>query len=368
MLSFPNRQNICRLPATEGNGFPRRERQQGGVVWAKALMLGDESVPLASGIAHVMVRDERTGENTTAFLERGPAEYPETKGLLYLPLPNPKDPDADFNVSLEASDHYGRYCQPYCLNSTTEKFQVCEPKLVLRSQLGGAVGAPASNISFTHQLSARKFLDMDLSVHPSRWKLESPFLVFSCQRKLLNSALAKDVTAQLLPPALSAAGQKPAEEISAQPQPHVWFRVGLLKRAGSGRDLDQLQIETEDVQNPNEVFVSSVPRARSSFDQSVLFVRARNPLLLPAMAVTVRVSVRQAGMRIGCEVRCNLADEASQEPAEECQSRVRLHADPRLSQEQVFSPEVAYLPFLGWRMVGHPSEWRLRMPYLALYC
>lgn len=35
-----------------------------------------------------------------------------------------------------------------------------------------------------------------------------------------------------------------------------------------------------------------------------------------------------------------------------CLPQVRLHSIPELSQEQAFSPELSYLPYLGWRMIG----------------
>lgn len=115
-------QNTCRLPATDGNGFERRELRPQGVVWAKTLMLGDGDEPLLSPIAHIAVLDEAGGTETTVFQERQP-QYPELPGLLYLPLPHPRQ-GAAYNVTLDARDHYGRYCQSHCYNTTTNKYQV----------------------------------------------------------------------------------------------------------------------------------------------------------------------------------------------------------------------------------------------------
>jgi hypothetical protein len=35
-----------------------------------------------------------------------------------------------------------------------------------------------------------------------------------------------------------------------------------------------------------------------------------------------------------------------------CDSTIRLHNVPELSQEKVFTPDLNYLPYLGWRMIG----------------
>uniref|UniRef100_A0A1I8B1K7 Tyrosinase copper-binding domain-containing protein n=1 Tax=Meloidogyne hapla TaxID=6305 RepID=A0A1I8B1K7_MELHA len=323
-------QNVCRLPATEGNGFLRRERRFENVVWAKTLMLTEGSNGMSSGIAHVT-------------------------GLLYLPLPNPKEANADFNVSLEASDHYGRYCQSYCLNATTDKYQVCVPQLVLRSALISKT--PTSNISFTHQLSARKFLDMDLSVHPKHWKVHSPFIVFNCQRKLLNSAMVKEITERLSPP------------IEHQIPTHVWFRVGLISKAGSSQlfDSEELQIEAEEIGHPFELFSTSLRRARSVFDQGILFLRASNPFLQKERSATVKVSIRRRGQRMECDALCDRSQGNSLTSKNYCDSTVRLHTEPELS-EDVFATDLSYMPYLGWRMIGHASEWRFQMPFLTLSC
>jgi hypothetical protein len=64
------------------------------------------------------------------------------------------------------------------------------------------------------------------------------------------------------------------------------------------------QIEAEEIGNPVELFISSVGRARSTYDQSVVFVRVRNPLV-NLSGVTVRISIRKDGLRIVCDARCN---------------------------------------------------------------
>jgi hypothetical protein len=69
-------QNICRIPATEGNGFARRENHPTGVVWTKTLMLGDDDQPLSSGIAHVTIRNGLGHDDSVAYIQRA-TYYPE---------------------------------------------------------------------------------------------------------------------------------------------------------------------------------------------------------------------------------------------------------------------------------------------------
>lgn len=70
-------QSTCRIPATAGNGFVRKEKKPtSGVVWAKTLMLTDGDQPLTSGIAHITVRDEVTNDNTTVYIQKQ-TQYPE---------------------------------------------------------------------------------------------------------------------------------------------------------------------------------------------------------------------------------------------------------------------------------------------------
>ena len=54
--------------------------------------------------------------------------------------------------------------------------------------------------------------------------------------------------------------------------------------------------------------------------------------------------------------------------SESCDGSVALHKDPARSAEATFSSDASLLPVLGWRMVGHPTTWTHRLPYLALTC
>ena len=127
-------QNTCQLPAAEAsdapavvataeNAEPHHERhRRAGIVWAKTLLLGEGDRPLLSGAAHVTVNDHVSGEQSIAH-EQKSARFPEPAGIVYLPLPHPRE-DAAYNVTLDARDQYGRYCQSYCLSSKHERYQV----------------------------------------------------------------------------------------------------------------------------------------------------------------------------------------------------------------------------------------------------
>lgn len=215
-------QGLCRIPATEGNGFERKEKKQSGVVWAKTLMLTDDDQPLTSGIAHILVKDE-AGNEALAYIQKS-TEYPEVPGQVYLPLPHPRE-GLSYNVSLEARDHYGRYCQSYCFNETVERYQVCEPKLVMKAR----PDSTSSNISFTHSSNSKRFLDMDLSTHPSQWSVRTPFMVFACHRKMIDSAQIVSISEQV----------KPIIDNTE----YVWFRVNVMKKANSVVDIDESEVK-----------------------------------------------------------------------------------------------------------------------------
>lgn len=206
---------------TEKDVTEKKEQRKTGVVWAKALLLGDGEQPLLTATAHITVTDHISGENSTVFLQKS-SQYPELPGLVYLPLPHPRD-NLNYDVTLDARDEFGRYCQSYCLNGTTDKYQVCEPKLTLKTQ----PGLKASNISYTHSFNSRRFLDMDLSTHPSEWKVVTPYMVFTCYRKVVNSDAIKQI-ADLSPPM----------ELTE----YVWFRVNVMKKSGSAVNLEDAEV------------------------------------------------------------------------------------------------------------------------------
>lgn len=92
-------------------------------------------------------------------------------------------------------------------------------------------------------------------------------------------------------------------------------------------------------------------------------MRVKNPKIFHN-GVRVRVLFRNGGTRVECDVVCNLNSTKN----ENCDSHVLLHEEPSRSMESIFTSEPAYLQWLGWKVVGHPSEWQFKMPYLSFYC
>lgn len=113
---------------TETATVEKKVQHKSGVVWAKTLLLGENEQPLLTGSAHIIISDQITGDNSTVYLQKS-SQYPELPGLVYLPLPHPRD-NLYYNVTLDARDEFGRYCQSYCLNGTTDRYQVKDFKMV----------------------------------------------------------------------------------------------------------------------------------------------------------------------------------------------------------------------------------------------
>lgn len=106
-------------------------------------------------------------------------------------------------------------------------------------------------------------------------------------------------------------------------------------------------------------------RARSLYDQSIAFVRAKNPRVF-RRGVNVRISIREDNKRIPCEAKCNMGSEGGTES--KCDGTVFLHERPMQSQEKIYASDPSYLQLLGWKMIGHPADWGLTMAYLSFYC
>lgn len=71
-----------------------------------------------------------------------------------------------------------------------------------------------------------------------------------------------------------------------------------------------MKLEVQDLDAPDDLWISSMKRARSAYDQSVVYVRARNPRVF-RKGVAVRVSIRADGKRLQCETRCNVVSLSS---------------------------------------------------------
>jgi hypothetical protein len=72
---------------------------------------------------------------------------------------------------------------------------------------------------------------MDLSVHPSEWTVTTPYLVFSCHRHMVSSDAIKQL-----------ADMSPPMELTE----YVWFRVNVMKKAGSAVNLDDAEVGFRD--------------------------------------------------------------------------------------------------------------------------
>ncbi|CAB3405794.1 unnamed protein product [Caenorhabditis bovis] len=307
-------------------------------VWAKTVMIDENGSGVIDDLARITVRDLETNESVTVF-NYGEYTFPEISGTVYLNLPKPRGSQTK-RVSLEAVDQYGRYCQSQCYNSTSERFQVCQPMLNISMKFDKHV----SPISFTHSMSSRTFLDTDLSVHPRLLKPQMPYMVFICARKLITSAMIFDL----------------AESVRAQisRESFVFFRITLFRQPFSNY---QIEVVPQAIDGP--IWTSSVEKATSAFDPNVIFVQAPNPELHRG-GVRVLVSILEDNQRVSCTIKCTLKDGSMRE----CDGNVDLHSDSSLSDEDVFTTDLTALSVLGWNMKGHPTQWRHKVPYLAFHC
>src|SRR4051794_39528116 len=92
--------------------------------------------------------------------------------------------------------------------------------------------------------------------------------------------------------------------------------------------------------NPSPTWSSPVKRARSAYDQSILFVRApnpRSPTHLPT-GVQVAVSILDGnGTPSDCEMLCVVDSVVRRGVEEKCNGEITLHEREELSQEKVFT-------------------------------
>jgi len=68
------------------------------------------------------------------------------------------------------------------------------------------------------------------------------------------------------------------------------------------------KVEAEEIGGGHfEIYSTSLRRARSVFDQGILFLRASNPFLQKGREVTVKVGIRKGGggQRIKCDALCD---------------------------------------------------------------
>ncbi|ETN73317.1 hypothetical protein NECAME_04315 [Necator americanus] len=257
------------------------------------------------------------------------------KGIVYLSIPKPRAGLIQ-EVTFEALDGYGRYCQAHCYNATAERYQVCQPRLKI-----GVRSESSSGISYTHSLSSRRFLDVDLSVHPRQITVSAPFIVFACSRKLMTSSMITSLAENTRPP--------------QSREPYVWFRVTVRRHVSQN-----LQVEA--ASSTGSVWSSSVRKAASPFDPNLIFVQAPNPDVNGG-GVKVTVTILEGGMRIKCAIKCTKKDGSLRI----CDGSVQLHSEPALSEEDVYTSDQGALNLLGWNMRGHPAQWRHKKIFYAKF-
>ncbi|VDM47319.1 unnamed protein product [Toxocara canis] len=270
-------------------------------------------------------------------------------GLIYVAIPKPRDFFPQ-QVQLHARDQYGRYCQSHCYNATSDRYEICQPYITLRTILDGSM-----NLSYSHSVASRRYLDVDLSAHPSQLRVHMPNIVFACTRKMLKSDAIKEMSEELRPP--------------ASQDNYVWLRVSVYTRLGPGHiDRQRLQVEVFDEEDKPVVWRQSITRLQPSFDPNIVFIRVRNPAIYKE-GVSVRVTLLIDNMPANCDKRCYvhayLQDEGVQR---DCEGTIFLHNDASRSDEHVFSADESALELLGWKMVGHPVLWTHRSAFLNFYC
>uniref|UniRef100_A0A8R1HSY3 Uncharacterized protein n=1 Tax=Caenorhabditis japonica TaxID=281687 RepID=A0A8R1HSY3_CAEJA len=306
-------------------------------VWAKTVLLDEDGKGIEDELARVIITDMDTNQTLTVF-QSGDSLFPEIPGTVYLSVPKPRAGKLS-RVSMEARDQFGRYCQAQCMNTTSERYQVCQPNLNI--SLNSDTSAP---VSFTHSMHSRRFLDNDLSVHPRQIHPDMPAIVFVCSRKLVTSVMIKNAAENVRAPVST--------------ENYVFFRVAVYRENNVN-----YQIEVAPQSDIGPPFSSSIEKAASSFDPNIVFVQAPNPELHHA-GVRVQVSILSNGNRVNCQIKCTEKDGSMHD----CSGDVDLHLDPTLSKEDVFTSDPHSLPVLGWNMRGHPSLWRHKMPFLSFHC
>ncbi|VDN55943.1 unnamed protein product [Dracunculus medinensis] len=268
------------------------------IVYAKTVLIGKSGLPLTDPRCYVEIRNMlKNGDIIRNYVEKS-IKSPEIPGLIYLTMPKPHTGLSQI-VQLEARDQYGRYCQMYCYNISSDNFDVCEPKITIDVRFPNG-----TNLSYTHSASSRKYLDVDLSFHPSKITIRTPNIVFLCTTKLLA------------------------------------------------------QIEVRDENNKNN-WRSSIQQIRSIDDFNIIFVRVPNPFATMKLT-SIKISITQDGKKVNCDTKCL--------SMKKCDATVNLSTDASFSDEQIFTTDRSMIEVLGWNMTGHPSLWTHKMTYLNFYC
>jgi hypothetical protein len=270
------------------------------------------------------------------------------QGIAYISLPKPTK-DLIIKAQIDAVDIYNRRCQSYCRNASV--YQVCDGAIRI-----GDTASTSSNLSFSHDLIARRFLDATIVGHRNAWRVDAPFIVFLCRN--LIDARSPIVIANAVRPAPPSIRHA-----------YVWLRVLVLDRQQPFMtSVHGAKIESRNRDDASDIWMASIDETdiRSPYDHSIVYVRARNPHRSGGASSTVNISIAALN-RDGyfCESKCvddNVVDEQL------CIGDVHLNASSNDTSSLPYTDDETMRPFLGWTLTGHPTQWTHQLTTLHFYC
>uniref|UniRef100_A0AAF5DS07 Tyrosinase copper-binding domain-containing protein n=2 Tax=Strongyloides stercoralis TaxID=6248 RepID=A0AAF5DS07_STRER len=335
---------ICQYTSIKEDEIKKKKDIPSNVVWAKSLLLDSSNKPITHPFAYINNIDEYNSFNVTSYVEEKIKNL-EYNGIIYLALPKPSS-GLPISITFQARDQYGRYCQSYCINDTTQIYNVCEPKIILKMRKD----FEATNIAYTHSFISRNYLDVDLSSHPSILKINPPYIIFSCHSKPINGEELYSTVKNMMQ------FSKPLDD-------YVWFRVELILSNDSPFNLKELIVKVIDNDDSYYQWQEKINKIQSPFDTNIIFVRAPNPYI-NGKKIVLRILILYEGQIVNCVAKCSKLNE----PKKNCSDEVVLHYIPYFGDENIFTSNDDSLNFIGWKMVGHPSKWDYKLPYLSLTC
>uniref|UniRef100_A0A0K0FIL8 Tyrosinase_Cu-bd domain-containing protein n=1 Tax=Strongyloides venezuelensis TaxID=75913 RepID=A0A0K0FIL8_STRVS len=327
------------------NNIERLELIPSNVLWGKSLLLDNENKPITHPYAQVINVDDDYNFNVTTYIEQKPKDI-EYNGIIYLALPKISS-SLSTTVTFKAKDQYGRYCQSYCINETTQFYDVCEPKITLKIRKD----METANIPYTHSYISRSYLNVDLSAHPSILRIMPPYIVFSCHSKVTDGQEMFNTVKNMMQ------FSKPLDD-------YVWFRVQFTLINESSFDMEKLMVKVIDTDDSYYNWEEKIQKVKSPMESNIIFVKAPNPFI-NGKPIIVRILILYHGQILTCIARCTKYNERKKS---HCSEKVMLHYIPYLGDENIFTSNEDILNLIGWKMIGHPSKWDYTLPYLSLVC
>uniref|UniRef100_A0A0N5BLW3 Tyrosinase_Cu-bd domain-containing protein n=1 Tax=Strongyloides papillosus TaxID=174720 RepID=A0A0N5BLW3_STREA len=336
----------CQVSSTiQYNNLERLDLIPGNVLWGKSLLLDSENKPITHPYAQIINIDDDYNFNVTTYVEQKPKNI-EYNGIIYLALPKISS-SLSTTVTFKAKDQYGRYCQSYCINETTQFYDVCEPKITLKIRKD----LETANIPYTHSYISRSYLNVDLSAHPSILRITPPYIVFSCHSKVTDGQEMYNTIMNMMQ------FSKPLDD-------YVWFRVQFTLINESPFDMEKLIVKVIDTDDSYYNWEEKIQKVRSPMESNIIFVKAPNPFT-NGKPIIVRILILYHGQILPCIARCTKYNERKKN---HCSEQVMLHYIPYLGDENIFTSNDDILNLIGWKMIGHPSKWDYTLPYLSLVC